>query len=109
MYMEQTSASFLPPGDPDRDPNWDWTQDVLYTLHWQSQEGPASRQNVPLPYFTNEGPAGVDLTINGDFRREDGWVLVYKDFGTETRPATLPMFLLYNRYHGILRLFYFNG
>jgi len=97
----------LPPGDRNRDANWDWTQDVVYTLHWQAQEGPVS-QNVPLPYFTNLGPAGVDLTINGDFRREDGWVLLYRDFGTAGRPATLPMFLLYNKYRGVLRLFYFN-
>jgi len=107
MDLERKSAMFLPPGDPNRDASWDWTQDVDYTLHWQVAEGPAS-QTVPLPYFTNVGPAGVDLTINGDFRREDGWVLVYRDFGTAARPATLPMFLLYNKYRGILRLFYFN-
>jgi hypothetical protein len=107
MYGDKTSAMHLPPGDINRDADWDWTQDVVYTLHWQAQEGPAS-QTVDLPYFTNEGPAGVDLEINGDFRREDGWVLLYRDFGTQGRPTTLPMFLLYNKYRGVLRLFYFN-
>lgn len=107
MDVYNTSAMHLPPGDVNRDADWDWTQNVPYTLHYQAQEGPEP-VTVDLPYFTNEGPAGVDLEINGDFRREDGWVLLYRDFGTEARPATLPMFLLYNKYRGVLRLFYFN-
>jgi hypothetical protein len=37
----------------------------------------------------------------------DGWVLVARDFGTETLEVTMPYFLLYNKYRGILRLFFY--
>ena len=108
ISIQDNDKPLFGPDDPNRDADWDWTEDVTYTLYYRAQEGSTSAPNVELPYYTNIGPAGTDLTINRDFRREDGWVLLYRDFGTETRPAILPMYLLYNRFRGLVRWFYFN-
>jgi hypothetical protein len=38
---------------------------------------------------------------------EDGWIGVYKKFGTPTALQPIPCFMLYNRYTGVLRVFAF--
>jgi len=95
--------------DPNRDPNWDWTDDRPYDLYVKSDIGVTKHPNIPLPYFSNEGPAS-ELNIPGDWdiRREEGWVLLYRDFGVPEHGATMPLFILYNRFRGIVRFFYFN-
>jgi hypothetical protein len=98
------------PGDPNRDPRWDWTKDVNYTLYANTASGLTAYPNVTLPYFTNIGPADVLNNPAGrDILPADGWVLAYRDFGTPTRGATMPLFILYNRYRGILRFFVYNS
>lgn len=85
-----------------RDPNWDWTVNTTYTLKTPSQ----TFYGVRLPYYASGGPAARDLNIAGDrdIHPEDGWVLVLRDFG----PVAVPYYILYNRYRGILRFFYYS-
>lgn len=92
------------PGDGNRDPNWDWTQDLAYTLFPVGQ----GAVNVQLPYYANTGPAAGDLNVSPDrdIFPADGWVLVLRNFGSLTTPTPLPFYMLYNKYRGILRLFY---
>jgi hypothetical protein len=40
-----------------------------------------------------------------DFYVEDGWEIVYHNFGTSDNKVTNPGFVLYNKYTGILRIF----
>lgn len=86
-----------------RDPNWDWTANVTYTL--ESTNGTFS--NVRLPYFASSGPAAALLNdSNGrDIWPVDGWELVLRDFGPG---VVTPYYMLYNKYRGILRFFYFS-
>lgn len=85
-----------------RDPNWDWTTNATYTLQTHSQ----TFTGVRLPYYSNSGPAAALLNdpAGRDIAREDGWVLVLRDFG----PVAMPFFILYNKYRGILRIFFFS-
>ena len=40
---------------------------------------------------------------------DDGWVLVYRDFGTASGAPSQPFFVLYNKYRGILRYMFYNA
>lgn len=100
--------SWEPPSqDPNRDPHWDWTEDVPYRLYIRALDDVTG----PLPYFDPEGLAFHDLNAGGaalDMYPADGWMLVARDFGTEAREVAVPYFILYNKYRGILRLFFYN-
>ncbi len=96
--------SEIPENDPNADKNWDWTQDVAYTLYIS---GINPYPTVSLPYFQSEGPAGV-FNYGRDMQKEKGWVLLYRDFGTRNRNISMPRILLYNTYTGTIRFFFFN-
>src|SRR5215204_4090848 len=97
-YQELTRTMLAT--DPNRDPNWDWTQDVTYTLVTTTR----TYEHVRLPYFSGSGPAAAALNVpdGRDIRREDGWRLLLRDFGPGAEQA---FFILYNRNRGILRVF----
>jgi hypothetical protein len=44
-------------------------------------------------------------TADKDFYEKDGWVALYRNFGTSNSGVDNPGFILYNRYEGILRVF----
>lgn len=90
------------PGDANRDPDWDWTQNVPYTLY--TTQGAVT---VPLPYFSSGGGAGeLNDSTGRDIYPADGWVLVVRHFGNPTIGVEIPLFILYNKYRGLLRLYY---
>lgn len=106
------------PNDPNTDPNWDWRNgDNPNTLYPASVYRMYVEQSlgVIVPVFRN-APWGQSNVWDGilDNRKEDGWVLVQRDFGTPTRPVftVIPgqsgtaYFALYNRYRGLLRVFF---
>ncbi len=95
--------------DPNRNKNWDWTKDSVYAIYANTQSGIVF-WNVKLPYYNAGGPAStLGATSNPDIKKEDGWVLVYRDFGTASQGASfMPTFILYNKYRGLFRLFYWN-
>jgi hypothetical protein len=106
------------PNDPNTDPNWDWRNgDDPNTLYPASVYRMYVEQSlgVIVPVFRN-APWGQSNVWDGilDNRKEDGWVLVQRDFGTPTRPVftVIPgqsgtaYFALYNRYRGLLRVFF---
>ncbi|MEO1084619.1 MAG: hypothetical protein AAFY88_10275, partial [Acidobacteriota bacterium] len=86
-----------------RDPNWDWTVNQTYTLHSTS----GTFNNVRLPYYSNSGPAAALLndSTGRDIEPSDGWELVLLDFGPG---VVVPYYILYNKYRGILRVFYYS-
>jgi hypothetical protein len=92
------------------DPNWDWTQNSIYTLYIRSDVG-EYEVDVRLPYYSDEGPAHDDFNNDEpgyrDIYLEDGWVCILRDFGSPDLHRYIPYFILYNRFKGILRLFYY--
>ena len=98
--------------DPNFDPNWAWIENKRYNLYYRGVSGIVEQPNVNLPYFSSSGPTKIfhsDIPGVRDIAPQDGWVLLFRDFGTPTRPAEPPRIILYNRYRGILRLFYYNS
>ncbi|MEO1369215.1 MAG: hypothetical protein AAFX50_18710, partial [Acidobacteriota bacterium] len=81
----------------------DWTVNQTYTLHSTS----GTFNNVRLPYYANSGPAAALLndSTGRDIEPSDGWELVLRDFGPG---VVIPYYMLYNKYRGILRVFYYS-
>ncbi|MEM7038132.1 MAG: T9SS type A sorting domain-containing protein [Bacteroidota bacterium] len=67
--------------------------------------------NAPSPFFSPNAvfePNTHHLAlVNGakDFQREDGWEVLFVNFGTQQFPVAEPSYALYNRYNGLVRTF----
>ncbi|WP_257456854.1 hypothetical protein [Archangium lipolyticum] len=97
----------MPVGDPNLDPNWDWTPSGAgHTLYFTDQLGIVRSTVRQLPFYTAGHPLN---TLEKDMYPQDGWVLAYRDFGTPTAAPDVPFFVLYNKYRGILRVMLFNS
>ncbi|MBL7996828.1 T9SS type A sorting domain-containing protein [bacterium] len=114
--IQETSilSRAMAPGDPNLDPNWDWTVDISYDLYGIVNQGIAYYPGQKLPYFTLSGStSGLNVGESADnyrdFRRSDGWILLHRDFGTPTSAPNVIHYVLYNRYRGVMRVFYFNN
>ncbi len=97
--------------DPNLNPNWDWTSGTTQNAY-ATQTGLACNNclyPILLPFFSGSHLAVPAL--NRDMFKEDGWVLVTRDFGVNnSNPAKgFPFFILYNKYRGLLRLNYYNA
>ncbi len=108
--QEQTNAGlgqrYMPDSDPNLNPSWDWRTSASQRVHYQTDNGIGYR-DVYTPFFTQGHP--LNTVSEKDMEPADGWVLVYKDFGTETSAPELPFFVLYNKYLGILRVMIHNS
>jgi hypothetical protein len=102
------NARYVPPGDPNLSPSWDWTVSGAGHTMWYSKNGstPIQLNNVQVPFFTSGHPLATDQK---DMYPADGWMLVYRDFGTPTSAPAMPFFALYNKYKGTLRFMYYNA
>ena len=83
--------------DPNNDPNWNWLEQTSWILY-HPDYNPYAQPISPF-YQNGIGAAAYDN------KPEDGWILVRRDFGTPTRQISLPFFILYNKYQGIIRIF----
>ncbi|MFP2925762.1 hypothetical protein ACLESO_11200 [Pyxidicoccus sp. 3LG] len=102
------NSRYLPPGDPNLSATWDWTvSGAGHTLYYSNNGStPVQLNNVQLPFFTSGHPLATDQK---DMYPADGWMLVYRDFGTPTSAPAMPFFALYNKYKGTLRFMYYNA
>ncbi|MBE5320555.1 hypothetical protein IM793_15415 [Pedobacter sp. MR2016-19] len=69
---------------------------------------PSNPANViPMPWIGSVG--GIDANIVGDYKKADGWELVYDTFDSNTSPSQIKpgglYFALYNKYRGLLRFY----
>ncbi|MFP2960558.1 hypothetical protein ACLEPN_22735 [Myxococcus sp. 1LA] len=104
-YINQ--SRYLPVGDPNLDPNWDWT--VIgpgHTLYYKDLNGVIRSNLVQVPFLTGGHPLN---TLEKDMYPEDGWVLAFRDFGSPSAAPDMPFFALYNKYRGILRAMLYNS
>ncbi|MEM9982530.1 MAG: hypothetical protein AAF734_08540, partial [Bacteroidota bacterium] len=108
--QEQTNAGlgqrYMPSDDPNLNANWDWTTSAGHTAYYQTSSGIQSR-TIYTPFFTNGHP--LNTVTEKDMEPADGWVLVYRDFGTASAAPELPFFVLYNKYLGTLRVMVHNS
>lgn len=108
----------IPVDDPNRDPNWKWFEYkengyTMYARVGSSNSDIKTIENKQLPFFRDEGPAAKHLFYMDqskvDMHPEKGWVLLLRDFGTESNAPPLPFFVLYNQARGVLRYFFYNA
>ena len=106
VLAQVTNSRYQPPGDPNLNPSWDWTLNQPVTMYYSSNgSNPIKISNRYVPFWTNGNP----LAAEKDMYRQDGWTLVWKDFGTSGDAPALPFFALYNKYRGTLRVMIYNA
>jgi parallel beta-helix repeat protein len=111
LFSGEIQPGSVLPGDPNADPNWPWYEfDETDQFNLYPITHPGGIGNRQLPWYANTGPAGNDFNneMARDIYPEDGWVLFFRDFGTPSRPVKWPMIILYNKFTGVLRVFYYN-
>lgn len=95
IINENISRSILPSG-------FDWE-----SADWMPT--PLGQSRIGMPWM---GQGALDLNygleIINDYKRSDGWELVYNTFSENSPPLVNPYFILYNKYRGILRLYYYT-
>ncbi|WP_145858307.1 hypothetical protein [Pedobacter suwonensis] len=62
-------------------------------------------ETVPAPWAGGTGRS-FPVQYLDDYRGSDGWELYYNTF-TTARKANDPFFIIYNRYRGLMRLYYY--
>ncbi len=85
--------------NPNLETTWSWQQET-YIVYWDKFAN--NPVEVTSPFYS-EITGGVAFTH--DFEPIDGWVLVYRNFGSSTGSIKCPYFILYNKYEGLLRTF----
>ncbi|UTW67457.1 T9SS type A sorting domain-containing protein [bacterium SCSIO 12643] len=93
--------------NPDITGGFDWRLELLNDGEVYIPTGP-QQVNFGSPFFYPQGQPNLNIPavpLLKDFRPEDGWEVVYYDFGTPSNAVNDPVFVLYNRYKGILRVF----
>lgn len=101
-----TAAGFSQTCASNRDA-WDWTIPVSQNVYLN--DGGVIQRAVNLPYYAFDGFAtNLNDPDGPDVLPADGWVLLFRSFGNASCGTNMPYFVLYNRYHGILRLFFYN-
>lgn len=95
--------------DPNLNPNWDWELgDVIrggvprYYIFLQNKPNAVEEYEAVLPWRQQGSWTGLE-----DRKKEDGWILLARDFGSPERRliSTNPYFALYNPYRSIIRVF----
>jgi|GEM_PF-2800135 len=106
-----SNARVMAQGDPNLDPNWDWTAvapDPGHRMYYAGPDGVIREAFAQSPFRKNGDDYYVSNGTNPDMFREDGWQLVYRDFGTATGAPHLPFFIIYNKFRGLMRVFVLN-
>ena len=80
-----------------------------YPLDWENitfMPRPAGYTPVPMPWQSSLGGRKIDDDIVYDYKKADGWELVYNTFNTQEvfNPS---YFTLYNKYRGVLRTYFY--
>jgi len=81
---------------------------IVYPLDWENIDRmptPPSVPSVLVPWASGASRQFPREMLN-DFRRADGWELLYNTFNTQiVEPSWY--FILYNKYRGLVRLYYY--
>jgi len=95
---------------------WDWTQQFFNDMYIDQDGTTGAAMPVQSPFYSTgliDNPnvshfqiANSNTPYDGvDFHPEDGWELLAKDFGLQVNPVSYPLFALYNKYTGLIRVF----
>lgn len=79
-----------------------------YNFDWESATYMPSLQVNAVPMPWNSGTTAIDPTIVSDFKKDDGWRMVWNTFSptTDINNSQVTLFFsLYNAYRGLLRFY----
>lgn len=82
-----------------------------YVFDWTTatyMPSPTSQTINPVPMPWNSGTTSIDANLVSDYKKTDGWVLVYNTFSPTTPlndPNHVYFFSLYNIYRGLIRFY----
>lgn len=91
---------------------WWEKEEILYsTSKTINQELVTTSEHIPLPWAsasTSQIPS--ELFSADGMTANEGWIMAYNLFAaqTENHPNSKPYFMLYNKYTGVLRVFYYQ-
>lgn len=90
--------------------SWDWTDTKNYWAYFHNESGSPLYWQMPSPF---DASGSVDknteyLRVLQDNKPTEGWELVLKNFGSSSAGVTVPHFILYNRYQGLLRVLFYR-
>ena len=92
------------------EPNFDWEDPTAG--NWTATFGfggqPTTTRLIGSPWTNAHGSLNT-MKQSGDYTRNEGWILMRKDFGCTNLPTRVPYFILYNQYRSLIRVFaYFD-
>ncbi|PZP51560.1 MAG: hypothetical protein DI598_02910 [Pseudopedobacter saltans] len=94
----------LPIGDINLQPDWDWTQPNWIT-YFKNASGSIGKITTINPFLDpSQKVYGKVNPAKADMYPSKGWMLVARDFGTESDANSYPFIIFYNKYRGILRI-----
>jgi hypothetical protein len=96
--------------DPNELQKWNWmTEDYTIYLATNQSGTIGIPTTIRSPFYDQSGNINtyhLAFEIQKDNKPEDGWELMYRNFGSEAQGlANSPFFMLYNRYTGVIRVF----
>lgn len=82
----------------------------IYPFDWETANYVPTAPGQPqiLIPWANGSVQGFSSDLLYDFKKADGWKLVYSSFNPNYVTPTNPFFVLYNRYRGLLRVYLFS-
>lgn len=89
---------------------WDWAVPPShpdYCRTWAIQRVNGPIVSVGAPWIRSQGHEAFQaMDYDKDYTRQKGWELLRMDFGAST-PRQIPYFILYNKYNGVIRAFFY--
>ncbi|HWV72080.1 MAG TPA: hypothetical protein VN040_10205 [Pseudosphingobacterium sp.] len=79
-----------------------------YPLDWENiafMPTPSGATVIPVPWASGAGRQISPEVVN-DYKKNDGWVLLYNTFTTTVQSDEL-YFILYNKYRGVIKMYYY--
>lgn len=78
-------------------------------IQYLSYRDPSNNIVAVLPPWASGISADIPEVIRYDYRNNNGWELLYHTFDPTQAPVVYhPVLILYNKFRGIIRVFYFN-
>ena len=114
LICTQSFSQICSPVSSGNNDNLDWENTPSFTFYLSSNNGAPSY--ISNPFFAsgttcNENifPFCNNISPYNDISSSDGWRFVTKDFGQPTNTIECPVFVLYNIYSGMLRVFFYKS
>ena len=114
LICTQSFSQICFPVSSGNNDNLDWENTPSFTFYLSSNNGAPSY--ISNPFFAsgttcnnNIFPFCNNTSPYNDISSSDGWRFVTKDFGQPTNTIECPVFVLYNIYSGMLRVFFYKS